>query len=71
MNGLRKKCENGNFSKKKRLEHFFALTGPNCKDSEKSNERFARNCVTNEGRTNGRYSLGLQRLCRETKNVRF
>ena len=38
-----------------------ALT--NCKVSEKSNERFSRNCVTNErtnGGTNGRDSLGLQ-----------
>ena len=47
----------------------------NCKVSEKSNERFSRNCVTDErtngrmdGRTDRRDSLGLQRLRRETKN---
>ena len=53
---------------KKALGTFFlrlqALT--NCKVSEKSNERFSRNCVTNE-RTDGRDSLGLQRLRRDTK----
>ena len=57
---------------KKALGKFFSplqvLT--NCKVSEKSNERFSRNCVTNgrtNERTNGRDSLGFQRLRRETK----
>ena len=42
-----------------------ALT--NCEVSEKSNERFSSNRVT-DVRTNERESLGLQRLRRETKN---
>ena len=42
------------------LSRLQALTG--CKISEKSNERFSRNCVTD-----GRDSLGLKRLRRETK----
>ena len=37
---------------------------PNCKVSEKSNERFSRN-----GRTDERDSLGVQRLRRETKKA--
>ena len=48
---------------------FQALT--NCKVSEKSNERFSSNSVTDvrtDARTNERESLGLQRLRRETKN---
>ena len=40
----------------------------NCKVSEKSNVWFSRYCVTNE-RTDGRDSLGLQQLRRETKNA--
>ena len=65
--------QNGNFFKKA-LGTFFlhlkALT--NCKVSEKSNERFSSNSVTHhvrtDVRTDGRESLGLQRLRRETKN---
>ena len=53
---------------KKEIGTFFsrlqALT--NCKVSEKNNERFSRNCVTNY-RMNERDSLGLQRLRWETK----
>ena len=45
---------------------------PNCKVSEKSNVRIPRYPVTN-GRTNERTdnseSLGLNRLCRKTKNL--
>ena len=59
---------------KKALGTFFsrlqALT--NCKVSEKSNERFSSNSVTDartHGRTDARESLGLQRLRRETKNA--
>ena len=51
------------------FSHLQALT--NCKVSEKSNERFSSNSVTDGrtyGRTHGRESLGLQRLRRETKN---
>ena len=58
---------------KKALGTFFwrlqALT--NCKVSEKSNERFSSTRMMHGrtyGRTNGRESLGLQRLRRETKN---
>ena len=55
------------------FSHLQALT--KCKVSEKSNERFSRNCVTNERtdeRTNGRDSLGLfSANRRETKNVHF
>ena len=47
------------------LSRLQALT--NWKVSEKSNEHLLRNCVTYE-RTDGRDSLGLQRLRRETKN---
>ncbi len=59
------------------LSRLQALT--NCKVSEKSNERFSRNCVTDgrtngrtdertNGRTNGRDSLGLfSAKRRETK----
>ena len=57
---------------KKVLGTFFsrlqALT--NCKVSEKSNERFSSNRVTDARthvQTDGRESLGLQRLRRETK----
>ena len=60
--------QKGNFFKKalgKFLSRLQAIT--NCKVSEKSNERFSSNCVT-DGRTNGRESLGLQRLHRETKD---
>ena len=46
------------------FSHLQALT--NCKVSEKSNERFSSNSVT-DVRTDGRESLGLQRLRRETK----
>ena len=60
--------QNGNFFEKV-LGTFFsrlkALT--NCKVSEKSNERILSNRVTHV-RTDGRESLGLQRLRRETKN---
>ena len=53
------------------FSHLQALT--NFKVSEKSNERFSSNRVT-DGRTdactNGRESLGLQRLRRETKNAK-
>ena len=46
--------KNGNFFSKKRLEHFLRLQAlTNCKVSEKSNERFSRNYVTN-AQTNGR-----------------
>ena len=71
---LAKMGKTGNFSKKA-LGTFFsrlqALT--NCKVSEKSNERFSSNSVTDGRthiRTDGCESLGLQRLRRETKNVR-
>ena len=50
------------------FSHLQALT--NCKVSEKSNERFSSNSATDvrtDGHTNGRESLGLQRLRRETK----
>ena len=77
MNGLRKNAKNLNFAHfgpkqkffpKKRtfFSHLQALT--NYKVSEKSNERFSSNRVT-DARTNGRESLGLQRLRRETKNT--
>ena len=67
---LAKMGKTGIFSKK-RLEHFsrtYALT--NCK-LQKSNERFSSNSVTyvrTDVRADGRESLGLQRLRRETKN---
>ena len=68
---LAKMGETGFFFKKA-LGTFFpplqALT--NCKVSEKSNERFSSNRVTDvrtEARTNERESLGLQRLRQETK----
>ena len=60
--------QNGKFFKKalgKFLLCLHALT--NCKVSEKSNERFSSNRVT-DVRTNERESLGLQ-LRRETKNA--
>ena len=63
--------QNGNFFQKSAWNIFLALTSPNFKVSEKSNERFSRNRVTHartHARTNGRDSLGLQRLHRETKN---
>ena len=76
MNGLRKKCEKPPFLGKtgiffkKALGTIFsrlkALT--NSKVSEKSNERFSINCVTDK-QTNRRDSLGLKRLRRETKKT--
>ena len=64
---LAKMGKTGTFFKKA-LGTFFsrlqALT--NCKVSEKSNEWFSSNRVT-DARTHGRESLGLQRLRRETK----
>ena len=69
---LRQMGKTGIFSKKS-LGTFFsrlqALT--NCKVSEKSNERFSSNRVTHVrtyAHTDGRESLGHQRLRRETKN---
>ena len=59
--------QNGNFFKKALgtfFSHLQALT--NCKVSERSNERFSSNSMT-DVRTDGRESLGLQRLRRETK----
>ena len=48
------------------FSHLQALT--NCKVSEKSNEQFSRNSVTDE-RTDGRDSLGLKRFRRETNKM--
>ena len=45
---------------------------PNCKVSEKTNVRIPRYPVTNgrtDERTDNSESLGLNRLCRETKNI--
>ena len=70
---LAKMGETGIFFKKALgtfFSHLQALT--NCKVSEKSNEQFLSNRVTNartNGLTNGRESLGLQRLRRETKKL--
>ena len=67
--------QNGNFFKKALgtfFSHLQALT--NCKVSEKSNERFSSNSVTDgrmDARTNERESLGLQRLHRETKKTQI
>ena len=65
--------QNGNFFKKALRKFFLLLQAlTNCKVSEKSNERFSSNSVT-DGRTyvrtdaRGRESLGLQRLRRETE----
>ena len=55
----------GIFSKK-RLEHFLSPIHVLPKFQKKSNERFLRNFVT-DGQTDGRDSLGLQRLRQETK----
>ena len=57
---------------KKAFGTFFSLLKAliNCKVSEKSNEPFSSNSVTDartHARTDGRESLGLQRLRRETK----
>ena len=68
---LAKMGKTGIFFKKavgKCFSRLQALT--NCKVSEKSNERFSSNRVTDgqtDGRTDRRESLGLQRLRRETK----
>ena len=65
---LAKMVKTGMFYKKALgtfLTRLQALT--NCKVSEKSNEQFSSNPVT-DARTNGRESLALQRLRRETKN---
>ena len=82
MKGFREKCEKPPFfwtvfwPKWAKWDFFKKALGTflsrlqalnNCKVSEKSNERFSSNRVT-DGRTNGRESLGLQRLRRETKN---
>ena len=72
---LAKMDKMGFFFKKalgKFFSHLQALT--NCKVSGKSNERFSSNSVTHvrtDARTDGRESLGLQRLRRETKNFTF
>ena len=63
--------QNGIFFKKA-FGTFFSLLKAliNCKVSEKSNERFTSNSVTDVRRyTVGRESLGLQRLRRETKKL--
>ena len=64
--------QNGNFFKKALGTLFSRLQAlTNCKVSEKSNERFSSNRVTygrTDVHTDGRESLGLQRLRRETKN---
>ena len=65
--------QNGNFFKIALgtfFSHLQAVT--NCKVSEKSNERFSSNRVTDRrtyARMDGRESLGLQRLRRETKKM--
>ena len=67
---LAKMAKSGNFLIKA-LGTFFSLLQAliNCKVSEKINERFSSNRVT-YGCTDGRESLGLQRLRRETKNIK-
>ena len=70
---LAKMGKTGSFFKKALgtfFPHLQALT--NCKVSEKSNERFSSNSVTDgrtDGRTYGRESLGLQRLRRENNKT--
>ena len=59
------------WAKKANLGHFLAKmgkTGINCKVSEKVMDRFWANVWHTDGGTDGRDSLGLQRLRRETKN---
>ena len=66
---LAKMGKTGIFFKKEVGTFFLRLQAlTNCKVSEKSNERFSSNRVT-YGRTDGRESLGLQRLRRETKMI--
>ena len=62
--------QNRNFFQKCAWNIFYLQALTNCKVSEKSNERFSSNRVTDgrtDAQTNGCESLGLQRLRQETK----
>ena len=64
--------QNGENYQKSAWNNFLALTSPNCKVSEKSNERFPRKSIA-YGRTNGQTRLlrSQRPVGRETKNLIF